>query len=149
MRLLVLFSCALFLCAPAFCQKELKADLLSPQRSAEAITTHLMLLVEKTHEPASDRVSTFARDLVSTLGKRPLADPSLSQLVTDIASVIRSAGTSTLGFHDHVADFALVLKTLGVQPAAVRNLAGQLEAIGRQVRGPEDTPVRPAPARMR
>jgi len=146
MRLLVLGSCALFLCLPAWCQKDLQDDLLSlahiaPAAAQKQIALHLTALSEKTHEPSRPSVETFARDLVSALRLRKIEYAQARQLASDIDAVLKSAGTSTLGFLDRVRDFESVLHSIG---ASAGTLGAELEVIGRQVRGPDDTPVMPA-----
>jgi hypothetical protein len=140
MRLLVLVSCALFLCLPARGQKELKADLMPAQRNADSVATHMMLLAEETHEPSRDAVGIFARELVRTLAMRPLPESTVDQMVAEINAVFKSAGTSTAGFLDHVSAFQNAL-TPTFQKAAAAKLGAELKTIGKQVRGPEDTPV--------
>ena len=149
MRSLLLCSCALFLCMPANCQKELlKADMLSlPSVSESQLAGHIMALAEKTHEPLRSDVERFAKDLISSRGVtiRSLNPASLPEsqadaMVAEIDSVLKSAGTSTIGFFDHVAHFEAIMVTVGTPPSTAHKLAAQLEAIGKQVRGPEDTP---------
>jgi hypothetical protein len=152
MKLLVLCSCALFLCLPANGQKALlKADLLSLSRASESqVSAHIMLLSEKTHEPTGSAVEQFARDLivasrlatVRSSGPASLPELQADALAAEIDSVLKSAGTSTVGFHDHVARFETIMLTIGSPQQAAHKLATELEAIGKQVRGPEDTPVR-------
>ena len=141
MKLLVLVPCALFLSLPAFCQKDLRADLTSLARTPQAVAErqvalHLMALSERTHEPSRPTLETFARDLVRTLRSRPVTDIQAAQLVSLIDSVFKSAGTSTVGFLEHVRNFHAATGS--------GKLAAELETIGKQVRGPEDTPVMPA-----
>lgn len=141
MKLPVLLPCALFLSLPAWCQKELQADLASlahtPQAVAERqVALHLMALSEPTHEPSRPTLETFARDLARTLRSRPVSGAQAAQLVSLIDSVFKSAGTSTIGFYEHVRKFQ--------EEAGSSKLAAELAAIGKQVRGPEDTPVMPA-----
>lgn len=149
MRLLVLGSCALFLCLPGYCQKELKADLVSAQRNADSLTAHLLQLTEETHEPARGALGMFARDLVHALGSRTVDPAAASRAAAEIAGVMKSAGTSTADFLDRVANFEAALVAMGADRMSARRLAQQLEIIGKQVRGPEDTPVHPAPFRFR
>jgi hypothetical protein len=150
MRLLVLGSCALFLGLPGYAQNDLKSDLLSvPHASTTQVAAHLKALSEKTHEPSNFAVDVFARDLAHALGLKSLSDAEVTPLVTEIKAVFKSAGTSTVGFLDHVANFKAALHTIGVAPVDIAKLGGELETIGKQVRGPEDTPVELAPARRR
>lgn len=141
MKLLVLLPCALFLSLPAWCQKDLRADLTSLARTPQAVAErqvalHLMALSERTHEPSRPAVETFARDLVRTLRSRPVTGAQAAQFVSQIDAVFKSAGTSTVGFHEHVQSFQAM--------AGSGKLAAELETIGKEVRGPEDTPVMPA-----
>ncbi len=108
-----------------------------------------MLLVEKTHEPSRPAVGIFARDLARALGSRPIQETEARRLVLEIDRVFKSAGTSTAGFLEHVANFENALVATGTERSAAHKLAAQLESIGRQVRGPEDTPVQPMRARFR
>ncbi|SPF38012.1 exported hypothetical protein [Candidatus Sulfopaludibacter sp. SbA4] len=151
MRVLLLCSCLLSLCMPANCQKGLlKADLLSLSRTSEGqVAAHIMVLAEKTHEPARSAVEQFARDLiwsrlatVRSSSPAALQEPQADSMVAEIDSVLKSAGTSTLGFHDHVGQFEKIMLTVGTPQSTAHKLAAELEIIGRQVRGPEDTPIR-------
>lgn len=151
MRSVVLCLYALFLCMPANCQTELlKADLLSPSRSSGSqAADHIMLLAEKTHEPQRSEVEWFASDLIASLATIRSLSPAIlpksqaDAIVAEIDSVLKSAGTSTVGFRDHIVHFETIMFTAGTPRWTARRLASQLELIGRQVRGPEDTPVRP------
>jgi hypothetical protein len=136
---------------PAICQKELlKADLLSASGVSESqVSEHIMLLAEATHEPPRLAVERFATDLIWSLlaAGRSLSSATLPKwqvdaMVAEIDSVLKSAGTSTVGFHDHVARFEAIMLRVGAPPSPAHKLAAQLEAIGKQVRGPEDSPVR-------
>ncbi len=150
MRLLVLGSCAMFLCLPGYGQKELKADLLSlPQTTNTQVVPHLMALAEKTHEPGRPEVQIFAGDLVLFLGHAKLHDAEASQLVAEIDAVFKSAGTSTVGFLDHIVNFKTVLNTIGLPPGDAAKLGRELETIGRHVRGPDDNPVQFLPMKVR
>ena len=146
MRLLVPVACALFLCGPAAGQQQLKTDLLSLSRSSQSaaerdVALHLAALAERTHEPSRAAVEAFARNLVRALRGQSVQEFQAAQLTAEIDSVFKSAGTSTVGFLAHVEDFQTCLAGFVQDKAAVRNLGGQLAAIGKQVRGPEDTPV--------
>jgi len=109
-----------------------------------------MLLAEKTHEPSRSAVEQFARDLISwsrlaairLSSQASLPENQADALAAEIDSVLKSAGTSTAGFRDHIARFETIMLTVGSPQPAAHKLAAQLEAIGKQVRGPEDTPVR-------
>ena len=140
----------MFLCLPGYGQKELKADLLSlPHTTNTEVVSHMMALAEKTHEPARPEVHIFATDLVQFLGHANLHDAEASQLVAEIDAVFKSAGTSTVGFLDHLANFRTVLNSTGVSSGDAAKLGRELETIGRHVRGPDDTPVQFLPMKAR
>jgi hypothetical protein len=128
----------------------LRADLLSLSSNSESqVVTHLMLMAEKTHEPLRPAVGQFARDLIRSrlapvrgLNPEPFPERQVDAVVAEIDNVFKSAGTSTVGFHDHVGQFEKIMITIGTPQSTAHQLAGELEIIGRQVRGPEDTPVR-------
>jgi hypothetical protein len=105
----------------------------------------MMLMAEATHEPSRLSVMQFAHHLI---GSRPPSAPGLRErqadaLAAEINAVFKSAGTSTAGFLGHIAAFENVMVAMGTQKPAARKFAQELQAIGRQVRGPEDTPIRP------
>ena len=79
--------------------------------------------------------------LVRSLGPASLQEPQADAIVAEIDAVLKSAGTSTIGFHDHVGQFEKIMLAVGTPQSTSHKLAGELEIIGRQVRGPEDTPV--------
>jgi hypothetical protein len=128
----------------------LKADLLSLTASSEnQIAAHMMLMAEKTHEPSRAVVEQFARDLVRSrlspfhpANPVPIPETRVDALVAEIDSIFKSAGTSTVGFHEHVEKFERVMINIGTTQSTAHKLAATLETIGRQVRGPEDTPAR-------
>jgi len=150
---------------PANAQKALlKADLLALSSASESqVSAHIMLMSEKTHEPSRLAVEQFARDLILSFrlatvrssSPASLPEPQADALAAEIDSVLKSAGTSTVGFYDHVARFETIMRTVlgptgsgrtsrlfGSPQLTARSLASQLEAIGKQVRGPDDAPVR-------
>jgi hypothetical protein len=142
MRLLVLGSCALFLTLPGYGQNDLKIDLLTHAPEAQVVH-HLLSLSEKTHEPSGLTVTFFANDLTKAMAQRQLRNADVTPLVNEIDAIFKSAGTSTVGFLDHIAAFKTAMISLGVSAGDAAKASRELEAIGRQVRGPEDTPVDP------
>jgi hypothetical protein len=148
MRLLLVGSCALFLGVTGFAQDDLKSDLLSHAPMTQ-VAPHLMALSEKTHEPSRLEVDVFARDLVAALSKKSLRSVDARELAGEIDAVFKSAGTSTVGFLEHIGNFKVTLAGVGVPRPEVDRLAQELEKIGREVRGPEDTPVKREPAQRR
>jgi hypothetical protein len=146
MKLLVFGSCVLFLGLPARAQTDLKSDLLSHASSGQ-VSTHLTGLEEKTHEPSMLAVDLFAAELTTVLKGRTLRDADAATLVREIDAIFKSAGTSTIGFLEHVANFKAALTSIGVPRLSADDLGQRLEKIGRQVRGPDDTPVDLGPPR--
>ena len=92
-------------------------------------------------------IDMFANGLVRALSGHSLREADAATLVKDVDAVFKSAGTSTIRFLDHVASFKAALGSIGVPGMEATTLSNQLEKLGRQVRGPDDTPVDLAPAR--
>ena len=147
-RLLVQFSCVLFLCLPACAQAGLKADLISHADSTK-IAADLKALSEKTHEPTGLAVAVFAQDLAGVMRQPKVVDSHVPRLAAEIDAVFKSAGTSTAGFFDHIQNFKTILIEMGVPKSQADKPSRDLEIIGRQVRGPEDTPATPPAAPRR
>ena len=148
MRLPVLGLCVLFLSLCVRAQPELKADLVAHAPIGQ-IKGHLKALSEQTHEPSNLTLDFFASGLSRALSGRSLTGAKAAALVTEIDAVFKSAGTSTVGFLDHVAKFKADLVSLGVPAMDAERTAKELEKLGREVRGPEDTPVDLGPPRRR
>lgn len=100
-----------------------------------------MALAEAVHPPSLATVARFAGGLVSTLSDKRLTEPQLSNLARGIVSVLRSAGVANSEFRQAVARTHNALGSLGVSATAAKRLSADLEAIGKDVRGPEDLPA--------
>lgn len=107
----------------------------------ERIANDLMALAEAVHPPSLATVARFAGGLVSTLSDKRLTEPQLSNLARGIVSVLRSAGVANSEFRQAVARTHNALGSLGVSATAAKRLSADLEAIGKDVRGPEDLPA--------
>ena len=132
----------------------LKSDLkgLAAVRTATPATkrqvgTHILLLAEKTHEPSATALQQFSGSLVEALAGRPLAAEDIDTLADWIEQVLESAGTSTVAFEETIEKFEKRLAKIGVPAARSHLVAVDLERIGKEVRGPEDFPVKAATAR--
>lgn len=127
----------------------LKGDLESLRTGAAAtpalthqLGAHLLLLAEKTHEPSSSTIGRFADSLVGAVAGHALSREDVGRLALDIQQTLQSAGKSTAGFEETIQDFEKRLMRAGVPAVRSHLAASNLERIGREVRGPEDTPVR-------
>jgi hypothetical protein len=107
------------------------------------VSGHISLLAEKTHEPKAPTLQQFTNNLVYALAGHPLTPEESGGLCADIEHVMQSAGTSTRIFSDTVEDFEKRLTAAGVPATRAHDVASDLERVGKEVRGPEDTPVKP------
>ena len=130
--------------------QELKGDLQSLRGGAPPVAafsrqvgTHILLLAEKTHEPTAPTLARFSDSLVGALAGHVPAQEDLDRLAGDIQQTLQSAGTSTIGFTETIKDFERRLVRAGVPAIRAHLVATNLERVGREVRGPEDAPVRP------
>jgi hypothetical protein len=115
---------------------------LSQDRARQLIGREIMSLAEWGHAPSLTKVEIFAAGLVSALTGRHRADAEgLDRLADCIEYVLQCAGESTFEFRRRIAEGERILRAAGVNVARGRELAQQLEAIGDDVRGPEDMPV--------
>jgi hypothetical protein len=132
--------------------EKLKGDLQS-LHSAGSVTptftrqlgTHILLMAEKTHEPAAPTLRQFCENLVNALSGRVLKKEEIDGLVADIQHTMQSAGTSTIEFMEKVQDFQTRLTKAGVSEPFAQLVAANLKQIGREVQGPEDTPLKKLP----
>jgi hypothetical protein len=118
---------------------------LSQDQARKLIGREIMSLAEWGHAPSLTRVEIFAAGLVSALTGKHRANPKrLDRLADCIEYVLQCAGESTFEFRGRIAEGEQILRAAGVDVARGRELAQQLEAIGDDVRGPEDMPVQAA-----
>jgi len=156
MKAMILTVAALAVCVPGQSQdrsvsavrQALTDDLLalsakSPDPQVrEQLVDHTFLVAESTHEPKRATVQTLVSELAMALAGRPLSRSQAAQLAGGIVYIMQSAGTSTSGFFDVVNQFRSRLSGIGVMTLRAQAVAAQLERMGREVRGPEDVPVR-------
>jgi len=107
----------------------------------EQIAEEMMGLSDSTNRPRKTSVATFARSLTSALSRRSPSDATLSQLTIPIVAVLRSNGVGTSVLRTSLADFERVLVSIKVNRESVQESVSSLEAVSREVRGPEDVPV--------
>jgi hypothetical protein len=115
---------------------------LSRDQARKLIGREIMSLAEWGHAPSVAKVEIFAAGLAGALaGKRRADAKRLERLADCIEYVLQCAGESTLEFRRTIAEAEEILRAAGVDVARGRELAQQLEAIGDDVRGPEDIPA--------
>ena len=114
---------------------------------AKQVGSHIMLLAEKTHEPKWTTLQQLANGMVYALAGRAVEREDLDAMAGAIQRVMQSAGTSTIGFVETVEDFEKRLAKAGVAASRAHDVASALERVGKEVQGPEDTPVMKFPGR--
>jgi hypothetical protein len=82
----------------------------------------------------------LAKELTTALKGRPLSTDGVAQLTTAILQVLCSAGVSTARYRDSLTEAGKALTSLGVRSSTARKISESLENVGKEVRGPEDTP---------
>jgi hypothetical protein len=127
----------------------LKSDLQSLRAGAAAtpaltqqVRTHILQMAQKTHEPTAPTLQAFTNSLVGALSGHSPAQADLDRLAGDIQQTLQSAGTSSIGFENTIQDFEKSLMRAGVPAVRAHLVSSNLEQVGKDVRGPEDTPVR-------
>ena len=133
----------------------LKDDLQALRKGAPAtpdlarqMGTHMLLMAEKSDEPSAATLRQFCETLAGSLSGRVMGPSEIEGLATDIRQTLESAGTSTIAFQDTIRDFEWRLRRVSVAAARAHLAASLLERVGREVRGPEDTPVMKFPRRQ-
>ncbi len=106
------------------------------------VGTHILMMAQKTHAPKAPTVQQFAQGLVTALAGHSPAQHETDGMAADIEQTLQSAGTSTVGFEGAVRDFERRLMRAAVPAVRAHLVASSLERIGREVRGPEDAPVK-------
>jgi hypothetical protein len=114
------------------------SDDVSAQLAAD-----LTAMADRDHRPSAIRIKVLADELSSVLNAKNLRVDALPQITGPIFDVLQSAGTSTIGFNDAISRFEVAMRVLGVEPRRARSAADRLRAIGKEVRGPDDSPARP------
>ena len=112
------------------------------QREAE-LAKAIMNSAEPAHLPARGFVQALARDLGETLSGRNLPRNAVDRIATGINAVLCSAGVATPDFKQMISGVEKTLSNAGVHTAAVQGIAARLTAVGKDVRGPQDSPLLP------
>jgi hypothetical protein len=102
----------------------------------------VMATVEKPNRPFQSEVEDFTSELTAALIGRRFSSSDLVPLTSAIVDVMHSAGVGTVAFHGSVERFEKGLLALQMDAPRARSIANRLEELGKEVRGPEDMPVR-------
>jgi hypothetical protein len=126
-------------------QSDLRATGASTASAAlsSQVSTHILAMAETTHQPNAATVQPLANELVYAVAGRGLSSEDIDAIVRDVRAVMQSAGTTSQGFGDTVQDFENRLIQAGVPPARAHEIAADLERVGKEVRAPEATTVKP------
>jgi len=131
-------------------QKELTSKLSASQHAhrdatqrSDELMNAIMALAEAGHRPSRTSVATLARELTEALSGRKFPTAAANQLANSIIGVLHSAGTATAEFRQSISRFEKTLSGIGVSATATQTIARRLTEVGKEVRGPEDTPLRP------
>ncbi len=118
---------------------------LHREASASAVSRQLadgiMSLAESYHKPTRATVVRFAEELAYGLASRELPAKFVTQVSTSIVEVLESAGIGTYRFKESVARAKQALISLGLTDWKAQGIAERLRMVGKEVRGPDDTPV--------
>jgi hypothetical protein len=106
------------------------------------LTTDLNAASDPDHRPMQLSISLLASQLANALPARDLRAERLSPLTSRIVDILNSAGTSTVGFYESVNHAEIALAALGVPKGKAHDIGQRLMTIGKQVRGPDDSPAK-------
>lgn len=112
----------------------LAAALTNSRQLADA----MMSLAADDRRPARGTVEKFADELTGVLAGRKLTDAQSIGLRTSLAAVMRGANSN---YHS-AKQFRDSLASLKLFPATEQSLTTKFIAIGEEVRGPDDAPVK-------
>jgi len=128
--------------------QDLKGDLQSLRAGARStpefihqLSGHVLLLMDKAHQPKAPSVEQFAQSLATALSGHSFSQNDIDGLAADMERALRAPGASLSAFEQTVKDFERRLMRAGVPPARARLVASSLERLAKEVRGPEDTPA--------
>jgi hypothetical protein len=102
----------------------------------------VMATVVKPSRPFQSEVEDFTSELTAAIVGRRFTSSDLLPMTSAIVDVMHSGGVSTLAFRASVERFQKGLAALGVVGARLDSITNRLQALGQEVRGPEDAPVR-------
>lgn len=74
---------------------------------------------------------------------RQLSALQVSRLATEIDTVLHGASVGHWKFKEALAGLQAALTSAGVDTTSARRIAMDLEAVGKEVRGPEGIPAKP------
>jgi hypothetical protein len=118
---------------------DLGSSLMAPNEAA--VANEILSLSEDGHRPSQFTVARLSKNLCTALRARPLSRPQVSRLAAAIQAVMESAGTGTGRFKAAIGHAQNALLSLGASPAATRDAVASLTQLGKEVRGPDDTPL--------
>ena len=131
-------------------QSQLTSELMALQhadrdtvQATDELTSTLMASSEADHRPSRAAVAVFARELTKILSGRELPAAAANQVATNVIGVLHSAGTGTSEFRQLISRFEKTLAGVGLSAAAAQRVAAKLTNLGKEVRGPQDTPLLP------
>jgi hypothetical protein len=131
-------------------QKDLTSKLTELQhvnqdsaKRSDDLTQVLLAVPEAGHRPSRAAVGPLARHLTTALAGRALPAPVANDLATSLIGVFRSAGMGTSEYKALVARFDQALSRAGVSAGAAQTVSSSLADVGKEVRGPQDTPLLP------
>ena len=103
----------------------------------------ILAAAEPQHRPSAVATDRFAGRVIASLRGKQLKADQAERLQAVIIDVLHSAGVATRRYRDVISDFKTLLSTTANFPSdTVSRLASDLDLIGREVRGPEDLPLR-------
>lgn len=121
----------------------LKDRTLTQTAHRDRIAADINALAEENHPPSTASVGILAHDLARTLAGKALSSHQLSDVASDIRSVLHSAGVGAFKLQQALSRFEDSIRSLGVSATDAESVAADLAAIGKEVRGPEGVPSQP------
>lgn len=109
----------------------------------DQISSDILAVAEQSHRPSLSTVAAFTSRLTRAIAGRRLSDLQLFRLASDIDTILHSAGLGYWKFKEAISGTEAVLTSVGVDAASARRVAVDLEAVGKEVRGPEGVPAIP------
>lgn len=102
----------------------------------------VMATVKKPTRPFQSEVEDFTSEFTAAIVGRRFAASDLTPMTSAVVEVMHSDGVGTTVFRASLERFQKGLVALGVGGSRSQSITSRLEALGKEVRGPEDTPVR-------
>ena len=119
---------------------KIKADLagfkpgspVTPEQKQQFIKD--LAVAARTTKPALPTVTRLVDALIVALGENPLAVPEQQRLAQNLNSVFNSKPLPVAQFDAIIADVQAILQVGGVKRSAAMSVAGDLKAVGLEVR---------------